>query len=71
VLQAALINGVSFDPFPFPDDCFITSEVNIGRRYVVEALMVSLVVVVFDEGPYFVVPSRLADNSFPEVPGSP
>jgi hypothetical protein len=31
VLQAAVINGVSFDPFPFPYDGFIAREVNIGR----------------------------------------
>ena len=49
MLQAALIDGVSFDFVPFSDDAFVATEEDIGGRDVVEALVVSRVVVVVDE----------------------
>ena len=39
------------DFLPLPDDCFIAPEVDVSRCDVVEALVVSLVVVVIDERP--------------------
>ena len=49
VLQAPMFDGLSLDPFSLSDDGFGPAEVGIGRRHVVQALMVALVVVVFDE----------------------
>ena len=49
VMQAPMIDGFSFDPFSLFDDGFSSSEVGIGRRDVVETLVVSLMVVVLDE----------------------
>jgi hypothetical protein len=31
VLQAALCNGLTFDPFSLQQDCLAASEVNVGR----------------------------------------
>jgi hypothetical protein len=45
VLQAAFLDCQSFDFLPFSDDGFIAAKVYIGWRDVVEALVVSLVVV--------------------------
>lgn len=45
-----MFDGLSFDPFALSDDGCSPSEVGIGRRYVVQAFMVALVVVVLDEG---------------------
>ena len=49
-MQSPCFECLSFDPFPLFQNGFVTSEVNVGRRYVVQALMVALVVVVIDEG---------------------
>ena len=49
VVQAALSNGVSFDPFAFEQDGLAASEVDIGGREIVEALVVSAMVVMLDE----------------------
>ena len=40
---------VSLDPFPFQQDGLATTEVDIGRRQVVQALVVTVMVVVADE----------------------
>ena len=50
MLQAAFLDCLFLDFLPFSDDGLIATEVNIGRRYVVEALVVSLVVIVRHEG---------------------
>jgi len=50
VLQAPMLDGLSFDPFALSDDGCGPSEVGVGRRHVVQALMVALMVVVLDEG---------------------
>ena len=48
--QAPMFDGLSFDPFALFDDGRCPAEVGIGGRHVVQALMVTLVVVVLDEG---------------------
>ena len=50
VLQAPMFDGLSLDPFSSFDDGRRPAEVGIGGRHVVEALVVTLVVVVLDEG---------------------
>ena len=50
MVQAAVLEGQFFDRFsPFYDGC-ITPEVDVGGRDVIEALVVSVVVVMIDEG---------------------
>ncbi len=51
MLQAAFLDCLPFDFLPFSDDRFIAAKVHIGWRDVVEALVVSFIVVVFDESP--------------------
>ena len=48
--QAPGFDGLSFDPFSLFEDGLAASEVDIGRGEVLQALVVSPVVVVFDEG---------------------
>ena len=48
--QAAVLDGLSFDPFSFHEDCLATPEVEVGRRQVADALVVTKVIVVCDEG---------------------
>ena len=50
VVQAALSDSVSFDPFTFEQDGLAASEVDVGRSEIVEALVVSAMIVVLDEG---------------------
>src|ERR687891_2750162 len=50
VLQAALLDGVSLDRFSFQQNGPASPEVDVGRRQIVEALVVSAVIVVLDEG---------------------
>lgn len=50
VLQAPTLDGLSLDPFTLLDDGCGVAEVGVGGRHVVEALVVSQVVVVLDEG---------------------
>ena len=50
MLQAPVLDGLSFDPFPFQQDGSAASEVDIGGREVIQALVVASVVVVLDEG---------------------
>ena len=47
--QAAVLDGLSFDPFSFEQDGVASAEVNIGRRQVADGLVVAPVVVVIDE----------------------
>ncbi len=49
VLQAPIFDGLSFDPFTLFDDGWCPAEVGVGGRHVVQALVVTLVVVVLDE----------------------
>ena len=50
MLQAALSDGLLFDLLPFSQNGSVAAEVDVGRCDVVQALVVSFVVVVFDEG---------------------
>lgn len=49
VLHAPMFDGLSFDSFALFDDGFGPAEVGVGRRHVVQALVITLVVVVLDE----------------------
>ena len=50
VLQAAISNGLSLDPFSIGQDGWAASEVNVGRGEIVDALVIAAVVVVVNEG---------------------
>src|SRR5436305_6489110 len=50
VLQAAVSNGLSLDPFSFGQDGWTASKVDVGRGEIVDTLVVSAMVVVVDEG---------------------
>src|ERR1043165_9340119 len=50
VLQAAVSNGLSLDPFSFGQDDWTASKVDVGRGEIVDALVVAAVVVVVNEG---------------------
>ena len=51
MVQAAVSDGEFFDFFSPFDDGRIPSEVSIGGRDVIQALVVAMVVVMLDEGP--------------------
>lgn len=46
VVQAALSDGVSFDPFTFEQDGLAASEVDVGWGEIVEAFVVSMALTV-------------------------
>ena len=48
--QAPLIDSFAFDPFSCLQDGLAASEVDVGRGEIAEALVVSPVIVVIDEG---------------------
>ena len=50
VLQATVGNGLSFDPLSFGQDSRVASAVDVGGGEIVDAFVVSVVVVVVDEG---------------------
>ena len=50
MLQAPVLDGLSFDPFSFQQDGLAPPEVDIGRGQIVQTLVISIVVVVGDEG---------------------
>ena len=49
MLQAPLFECFSFDPLPFQQDGLATPEVNVCGREIVDALVVSLMIVMIDE----------------------
>ena len=49
ILQAPVGNGLSFDPFAFGQNRWPAPKVDVGRGKVVDALVVSTVIVVADE----------------------
>ncbi len=49
MMQAPLLDGFAFDPFSLLDDGFCPAEVGVGRCDVFQALVIALVVVMFDE----------------------
>ena len=48
--QVSVCDGLSFDPFPLHEDGLAAPEVDVGRREVTQALAVTQVIVVGDEG---------------------
>jgi hypothetical protein len=50
VQQAAIGNCLSFDPFPFDQNGLASPEVDGGGRQVADALMISQMIIVGDEG---------------------
>jgi len=50
VVQASALDGLSFDPFSFQQDGVASAEVDVGGRQIADGLVVTLVVVVIDEG---------------------
>jgi hypothetical protein len=51
MLQAALSDCLFLDFFSFSQNGFVSAKVDVGGCDVVQALVVPLVVVIFDEGP--------------------
>lgn len=51
MLQAAVCDGGEFDASAFGEDILRSTEVNVGRCEVIDALMIADVIVVLDEGP--------------------
>ena len=49
MLQAPVLDGLSFDPLLFQQDGLAVPEVDIGGREVIQALVIAPVVVVLDE----------------------
>ena len=49
VKQATVFDGFAFDPFSFQQDGLAAPEVDVGRRQIVDALVVAQVIVVGDE----------------------
>lgn len=47
---ASVLDGFAFDPFSFQQDGLTTPEVDVGRRQIVDALVVAQMIVVGDEG---------------------
>ncbi len=50
MLQAALVDCQFLDLVPFSQDGFVASKIDVGGRDVFQALVVTLIVVVFHEG---------------------
>ena len=49
VLQAAMFDGLSLDPFALFDDGLGPAEVGVGGRHIVQALVVAPMIVMLDE----------------------
>ena len=49
MLQSSLVDRFAFDPFSFEQDGLPASEVDVGGREVVQAFVISVVIVVRDE----------------------
>ena len=50
VVQASGFDGLSFNPFSFQEDGLAAPEVDVGRCQIADGLVVTLVVVMIDEG---------------------
>jgi len=50
VKQAPMFDDLPFDPFALFDDGRCPAEVGVGGRHVIQALVVTLVIVMLDEG---------------------
>ena len=64
MLQATLSDSLFLDLFPFSENGFIAAKVDVGGRDVIQALVVSLVVVIFDEATDLTFQSALINMSF-------
>ena len=49
VLQAAIVDGVAFDPFPFHEDGLAASEVDVGRSEIADAFVIAQMIVMLHE----------------------
>ena len=49
MLQAAILDGLFLDLFPFSENVFVTPEVDVRGRDVVQALVIAVIVVVIDK----------------------
>ena len=49
MVKTSILNGLSFDPFSFKQDGLASSEVDIGRSEIGDALMISQMIIVSDE----------------------
>ena len=49
MLQAAVCDGQAFDPFAFEEDALSPSKIDVGGREIVEALVISGVIISLDE----------------------
>ena len=49
MLQSSVFDGLSFDPFALKQDGLAASEVDVGGREVLQALVIAAVIVVLDE----------------------
>ena len=54
MLQAALLDCPFLDLFPFSENGFVTPEVDVGQCDVVDALVISLMIVVINKGVEFI-----------------
>ena len=50
VVQASGLDGLSFNPFSFQEDGLAAPEVDVGRFQIADGLVVTLMVVMIDEG---------------------
>ena len=50
MLQAAQFDSASLDPFSLQQDGLASAKVDVGRRKIVEALMIAAMIVALDEG---------------------
>src|SRR3954454_4234305 len=50
MLQAAIGDGLAFDPFAFEENGLAAPDVDVGRGEIAKALMVAAMIVVLDEG---------------------
>jgi hypothetical protein len=50
VLQVPMLEGLSLDPFTLFDDGSCPAEVGVGGLHVAQALVITLVIIVLDEG---------------------
>ncbi len=49
-MQAPVLDGLSLDPFSFQQDGLAPSKIDVGGREVAQALVVTAVIIVLDEG---------------------
>ena len=50
MLQAAILDCGSFDPFSLHEDFLAASKVDVGGREIAQALVIAAMIVVLDEG---------------------